>query len=652
MFYSIRSKLMISFLGVSLLVGAVSLIVGGQLIYDSVVSEVSNRVRQDLNVARLLYDKKGEDIRKALETFSMGNDVESSLFMEEESPIKERLEQVADRLGLDFAGIVRPDRSVICRVGSHPAPGNTPPTENSAVIAALKQKKPVAGTILLEASALRAESPDLVRRARMETTPPVKSAFPAAEGETAGLGIAAAVPVMHSGTVKGVVYGGILINRETTIVDTIAETVFQNEEYQGRSVGTATIFLKDFRVATTVRRQDGERAVGTVASEEVVRRVLEDGEKWIDRAIVVDDWYITAYEPILDIFGQRVGMLYVGILEAQYADVRRTALMVFTGITLAGVGVALLVGWLLSDRIVRPINRLIQASVNVSEGNLSPDIGPVSKSDFGVLQKKFQEMMTALQQREERQKEESETRLIQSQKQASVGRLAAGVAHEINNPLTAVLTYTHLTLRRNDLPETVRADLENVSIQTERVRKIVKGLLDFARQTRPETETIHLNELVEDCVRLMENQALVRGVSLEFSGKADLPEVTVDRNQIQSVIINMMINALDATQADGSITVSTDMSLSESPGVEISVADTGCGIAATDMERLFDPFFTTKEVGKGTGLGLSVSAGIIERHGGSITVRSTVGAGSIFTVWLPVQNNASMTPAPAGKWEQ
>jgi two-component system, NtrC family, sensor kinase len=137
----------------------------------------------------------------------------------------------------------------------------------------------------------------------------------------------------------------------------------------------------------------------------------------------------------------------------------------------------------------------------------------------------------------------------------------------------------------------------------------------------------------------MENQALVQGVNLRFEGEAGLPTLTLDRNQFQSVIINMIINALDATQAGGTITVSSRWSSSEPAGVEIRVEDTGCGIDPSDMQRLFDPFFTTKEVGKGTGLGLSVSAGIVDRHGGSISVRSTLGEGSTFVIWLPVHGS-------------
>lgn len=634
---------MVSFLGVSLLVGTVSLVVGGQLIYDSVVSEVSNRVREDLNVARLIYNKRGQEIQLTLETLSLGTDFEKAMATEESHLLQERLALVAGRIGLDFAGIVRPDGSVLCRIGAKhrpevslpdaSLPGGNPVTE-----AALYRKSSVVGTVILDEFTLQAENPELAQKARIQAFP-TEGKAPQTSQETSGLSIAAAVPVMRSEELIGVVYGGILLNREASIVDIIGETVFHNETYQGRSVGTATIFFEDRRIATTVRREDGERVIGTLASEAVTRRVLEEGEQWIDRAMVVGDWYITAYEPILDIFDQRVGMLYVGVLEAKYGDVRQAALLVFTVITFAGVGFALLVGWFLANRIVRPINRLIGASIKISEGNLHPEIGEISKGDFGLLQKEFQQMMLALQVREKRQKEEKESQLIQSEKHASIGKLAAGVAHEINNPLTAVLTFTHLILRREDLPEEVRSDLAMVSLQTERVRKIVKGLLDFSRQTRPELKPVHLNRLLADCVRLMENQALVQGVSLGFEGGTDLPTLTLDRNQFQSVIINIIINALDATRAGDTITVSTRASSFEPPGVEISVQDTGCGITPSDMEQLFDPFFSTKEVGKGTGLGLSVSTGIVERHGGSISVRSVVDKGSTFIIWLPVYSN-------------
>jgi two-component system NtrC family sensor kinase len=218
------------------------------------------------------------------------------------------------------------------------------------------------------------------------------------------------------------------------------------------------------------------------------------------------------------------------------------------------------------------------------------------------------------------------------------------VAHEINNPLTGIVTFTHMLLRRNDIPEEVRTDLETIAQETERVRKIVKGLLDFSRQTELDREPTDVNRLVRQTIALVENQALIKGVNLTFEPGDGLPMVTLDRNQIQSVLLNIIINALDATDAGGSITITTNIGISTSKpgqkGIEILCADTGCGIPPENLNRLFDPFFTTKEVGHGTGLGLSVSYGIVERHGGTIWAQSKVGKGSTFKVWLPTEEQS------------
>jgi two-component system NtrC family sensor kinase len=235
----------------------------------------------------------------------------------------------------------------------------------------------------------------------------------------------------------------------------------------------------------------------------------------------------------------------------------------------------------------------------------------------------------------------SEARIIQTQKQASVGQLAAGVAHEINNPLTGVLTYTHMLLRRKDIAPDMRSDLQIIAEATERVRKIVKGLLDFSRQTKMDPEPTDINRLVAAAIALIENQALMKGVAIKFQPGEGLPELTVDRSQIQSVIINIVINALDATEPGGSIRIFTAAGLAGKPsgrkGVEVTIADTGSGISPENLDKLFEPFFTTKPVGQGTGLGLAVSQGIVQHHEGHIRVQSEVGKGSRFFIWLPAE---------------
>jgi two-component system NtrC family sensor kinase len=276
----------------------------------------------------------------------------------------------------------------------------------------------------------------------------------------------------------------------------------------------------------------------------------------------------------------------------------------------------------------------------VSEGDLTPKIGPVSRSEIGILQRTFSEMLAALRERSKRLLADREHQLLLSEKQASIGHLAAGIAHEINNPLTGVLTFSHMLLRRTDLDEAARGDLTTIVQSTERVRAIVKGLLDFSRQTQIEPELTDVNRLIEETMALAANQALLKGVRFCFNPAEGLPARTLDRNQMQSVFLNIILNAIDATDKGGHIDITTSLSLSAAePGrryIEILIADTGCGIPAEIMDRIFDPFFTTKEVGRGTGLGLSVSLGIVERHGGGINVTSRPGQGSTFVIRLPL----------------
>jgi len=642
-FYSTRSKLILSFLGISFLVCGVALLVGGQLLYKAVLNEANTRISLDLNAAREIYLSRIKGIKVALNITSVGPVFRTALEKHDVQTLVNRLNVVAQQMELDFMGIVSKDEKALCRIGPNSIPRGSYP-ENAIANLVIQKQVAVSGTVILSNQFLFSENPEIAERARIKLLP-TKRATPRPESEEfSGMALAAAVPIFDAGSFHGVLYGGVLLNRNQEIVDRVRDTVFQNEIYKGRSIGTATIFLKDIRISTNVLNPDGNRAIGTVASEEVTKHVLTEGNKWTDRAFVVNDWYITAYEPIEDIFGQRVGMLYVGVLEAKYADVRWKALSLFILITVAGMVLALGLGYIIANKMSRPVQQLIEASNQVSQGNLSPEIGPISKSEIGVLQKTFKEMLTSIQERDKRQRVESEIKLLQSEKQASVGKLAGGVAHEINNPLTGIVTFTHMLLRRNDIPEEVRTDLETVAQETERVRKIVKGLLDFSRQTELDREPTDVNRLVRQAMTLVENQALIKGVNLTFEPGDGLSMVTLDRNQMQSVLLNIIINALDATDPGGSITITTNIGISTSKpgqkGIEILCTDTGCGIPPENLNRLFDPFFTTKEVGHGTGLGLSVSYGIVERHGGTIWVQSKVGKGSTFKVWLPTEEQS------------
>jgi len=636
MFYSTRLKLIGSFLGVSLLVGIVSLFIGVRLLNEHVLGEAANRVRLDLNAAGEMYRTRIKYVKISLNINMLGYGFISTLEARNVPELVNRLERMAHLAELDFAGIVTEDGKTLCRIGPNSIPNDESQSENPITRPVIERRVPVSGTVVLQKEFLKAENPELAERAII-TLISAKNADPLGGGkETSGMAIAAAIPVFDKNVLWGVLYGGILLNRSENIVDTVRETVFQGENYNGRSIGTATIFLNDIRISTNVLNSDGNRAIGTRVSPEVKKTVLDTGKRWMGRAFVVSDWFITAYEPIEDIAGRRIGMLYVGVLEEKYTDIQRKVLAVFILITLAGMALATGLGYILADKIIKPVQRLINASQLVSEGSLTPDIGPISKGEIGLLQNTFKDMVAAM----GRRRAASEDKIIQSEKQASVGRLAAGVAHEINNPLTGVLTYSHMLLRRKDIAPEVRSDLETIVAATERVRKIVKGLLDFSRQTKLDPEATEINRLVSSTISLLENQALVKGVAIRFHPGENLPLVKLDRSQFQSVLINIIINALDATEPGGNVTVYTATGIygngAGRKGIEITIADTGCGIPPENLDKLFDPFFTTKAIGQGTGLGLSVSLGIVQRHGGNIRVQSEPGKGSRFFIWLAI----------------
>ena len=637
-----RVRLISSFVSVAILVGTLSLLVGWQMIDRNVFTEARTRISYDLNAAWEIYRKRQDSVALAVRILSREEGLRLAVKSRNASFLQQRLADAARDVTLDFAGIALGSGETLSRLGSNGgSPEGATTRVNPVASVALARKEQIEGTIVLSEADLNAEAPALSEEARITVVPTPMAAPSEQSIESSGMCIAAAAPIWDSGDLIGVIYGGVLLNRSTTIVDRVVSVVFQEEVYGGRSFGTATIFLKDVRISTNVMDKTGRRAIGTRVSRSVEEKVLGAGQRWSDRAFVVDDWYITAYDPIVDVFDRRVGILYVGALESKYVDMRRQTLSVFILIIAAGVVVATALGYVLGRRILRPLDQLIEVSKKVSAGDLSPDFGPLTKGELGAVQKTFIEMLSSLKERDRQFKAASEIKLMQSEKQATLGRLAAGVAHEVNNPLTGVLTFSHLLLRRTDLAPDARQDLETVVEATERVRRIVKGLLDFSRQTEIEPVMTDINELVRAAMALVENQALVRGVTLRFDAGEAIPRRTLDRNQMQSVLLNIIINAIDATDRGGRISIATSLGVSTGKlgqhAIEISIADTGCGIPPENLGRLFDPFFTTKEVGKGTGLGLSVSQGIVEHHGGTIRVSSRVGHGSIFIVWLPLE---------------
>ncbi|MCP4023750.1 MAG: PAS domain S-box protein [Desulfobacteraceae bacterium] len=235
----------------------------------------------------------------------------------------------------------------------------------------------------------------------------------------------------------------------------------------------------------------------------------------------------------------------------------------------------------------------------------------------------------------EQKLKEAQTKLAQSEKLASMGKLAAGVAHEINNPLTGILFYASLLLERNDLDAALKEDIGYIVEDANRCKEIVKSLLVYSRSTDSHKDAVNINTVVEQSLRLIRDQKKLRNITI----KKDLPNkmmmVNADTNKLNQVLINLIINAVDAMEGSGSLILRTDKDTFNKK-VYLEIKDTGSGIPHENLSKIFDPFFTTKEVGKSTGLGLSIVYGIMEEHGGSIFVKRTSAKGTTFILEFPL----------------
>lgn len=232
---------------------------------------------------------------------------------------------------------------------------------------------------------------------------------------------------------------------------------------------------------------------------------------------------------------------------------------------------------------------------------------------------------------------------MQSEKLASLGRLASGVAHEINNPLTGILTFSHLLMRKLKDNSELQKELEIIVRETNRVSIIVRGLLDFARESKPQKRPCNINELILHTLTLIERQSVFQNIRIMKNLDPQIPMILLDANQIQQVFMNILLNAADAMPAGGVLNITTFL-VSEDSFMQIKFTDTGCGIPEKNLNKIFDPFFTTKADKKGTGLGLAVSYGIIDRHRGQIEAQSEEGKGTTFIIKLPLKATEDVSP--------
>ncbi len=651
--FSLRTKIILMFLIVIIIGGLLSLSFGSRLVKNTLIDQAQAKVKHDLAAAWMVFNEKLNNIKEIVSLTAAREGIKRATKNNNKDILFRYLSRVREEYGLDVLTLTDSTGIVIVRTRNPDVIGDD--QSQDEIIKLVPKKGVLAYPQIVPREELIKEGKDLADQAYMEFIDTPKAAPRPENKETNGMMLKAASSIVDErGNHLGTLYGGILLNRNYEIVDRVKETVYKGEKYKGRDKGTATIFQHDLRISTNVPNEKGERAIGTRVSKEVNNAVLIEGNPWIDRAFVVNLWYITAYEPIKNIDNKIIGILYVGMLEKPYLDITNRVMLTFIIIASLCVVLLLVILYFSTTRIINPLQKMVVATQKISAGDLTHKVEVSSKDEIGYLADSFNQMTADLKAAnekliewgktlekkvEERTKEltEMQAHLIQSEKLASLGKLAAGIAHEINNPLGGVLIYSHLLLEDTDKNSPHYENLKKIVKETSRCKDIVKGLLEFARPKEPEMSLVNINEIVERSLSIMERQALFQNIKIKKSYVSNLPRIVADSAQLQQVFVNIIINAAEAMNGNGILTLSTSLN-GDGTFIEIKFSDTGHGIEEEDQKRLFEPFFTTKEVGKGTGLGLAISYSIIQKHQGTIKVKSEVGKGSTFNVRLPVMS--------------
>lgn len=367
------------------------------------------------------------------------------------------------------------------------------------------------------------------------------------------------------------------------------------------------------------------------------------------------------HDPKIDILGVFDVVMTLDRMDANIArDARNMWLLGGAGALLILGVVVFLIQWF----VQRPVKELVRGTEKIGQLELEHRMPEDRKDELGELSRSFNEMTARLKRARDELRSFSESleekveektaelaaaqkQMVRAEKLAAVGHMAAGVAHEINNPLTGVITVAYL-LKKKFPPDTREGqDLDMIIEEARRCSGIVRGLLDFAREGEISRRPAEPNRLLDRALSLVENQALFHNIKVVRDYQSDLPRFQVDPDRIEQVLLNLVLNAAEVMEGGGTLSLSTREVKGEQGfdrAVRITVADTGPGIPDEILGRIFDPFFTTKEPGKGTGLGLAVSYGIVDEHGGKIVVRSEPGEGATFTVYLPTGAPAKGEP--------
>lgn len=625
--------------------------------YQLTYQQLFIKVNTDLSVADDVFQRLQQDYLNRLARFGESYAFRTLLDAGDQAGIQQRLAELRQRENLAYLQLLD--------LGQLDGFPDVQSVRQSRLLPAAIRGQPGAGIEIFSPEDLRRVDPHLEEQVRLPLLPTPYARPTQRSLEDRGMMIRALYPVRNEqDQVIAVLDGGVLLNSNFRLVDAIRDLVYGPGSLLPGSIGTVTIFLDDVRISTNVPLKPGERALGTWVSEVVRHTVLDEGKNWINRAFVVNDWYISGYEPIVDVTGARVGILYAGYLETPFRSKLWEAVLILLALFLLFTGLAAALAVWGAGVILRPLEKMSEVIRATSKGE-KRRIGTLeSRDEIGELANRFDSMLEQLQLRSEevshwashlehkveerttelREKNADLSRtitllhnardqLIASEKMAALGELTAGMAHEINNPVAVILGNVDVMVALlGEHANGVQPEISLIIEQVDRIRTIIHNLLQYASPANPLLlNEVDVNSLVAQTVKLV---TYPRERHVRFASDYQASRrISINPQELQQVLVNLIRNAVQALpESGGEVSLSTaDW---EDQGVVIRIRDSGEGILPEHLPRIFDPFFTTKPSGQGTGLGLSLSYAMVQRYGGHIKVASEPGKGALFSIYL------------------
>lgn len=621
----LRTRILGSFFAVIAVFALLVAVLGYFIIDKAIMKRAQAKVRNDLNSARELYRQEIDGVRTAVRFTALRYFIKEAMSEGDLKDLTAELGKIRDEESLDVLVLTDASGRVIVRAGNPSVTGDSQ-MDDALVSRVLARNEVVAATCIVPREELMKNGKDLADRAHIKLIPTPK-AVPTEQTEvTCGMMLRAAAPVVgYNGSIIGVLYGGRLLNRNYEIVDKIKETVFEAGSYKGKDVGTATIFQGDVRISTNVRTEDGTRAIGTRVSRQVYEQVLNRQIRWVDRAFVVTDWFLTAYEPIKDIDGKAIGMLYVGTLEQPFVDMTRNIFLVFIGIVSIATLLAGFLAVLLAGAVSRPVASVVTATRRLADGELGYEVPSQTNTiELSTLASSFNEMSAQLRDRQERLEKVNE-------ELASLNKTYLDMVGFVSHELKGIVATTILNAAgvRDGLFGEINAQqkrsLESVTRNLYYLRDTVKKFLDLSRIEKGELEVkkteIKLREDVfNPCIETFAAEIAEKGMEVTNEIDAGI-KVYADHDLLLIAANNLVGNAIKYGSEAGRIVLSSE-DLGQK--IRVTVYNDSRPITAEEKTMLFRKFSRLRsgqeKRAKGTGLGLFVTKEIIVGHGGDIWI--------------------------------